>query len=257
MMQKNTYFLKKIQLYAVFLMTVLMSASSAVASQDLVIPKGNQPIVDQAFVFPGRQKQMLTDLLLDFNSKGKAQIGILTLASLNGLGIEELSIKVAEQWKLGSEKGDNGIIILLAPNDKKVRIEVGQGLEGVIPDAYAKRILAEVARPYFKKGLYADGLSATVMQLISYIDKDYAQSGQQIVSADIQEGFPYKALIFFIVFFIVFPILSSLSGSSGRRFGRRGPFIGGYGGGGWGGSSGGGWSGGGGGFSGGGASDGW
>ena len=224
-------------------------------SAEFVVPELSAPIVDEAQVFPERQRQMLTQLLIDFKKSGKAQISILTLNSLMGLTIEEASIRVSDKWKLGTEKQDNGVLILIVPTEKKVRIEVGQGLEGVLPDVVAKRILAEVARPYFKKGFFADGLSATTMQIIRVIDHDFI--GASPIDEDEAKKGNLKFVLLLILFFGVFPALSFLSG--GGRGRRGGPFIGGgYGGGGWGGSSGGGgWSGGGGGFSGGGASDGW
>lgn len=246
----------KIQGALLFILLIQLSALQSWCAE-FVVPELSGPIVDQAQVFPERQRQMLTQLLIDFKKSGKAQISILTLNSLMGLTIEEASIQVSDKWKLGTEKQDNGVLILIVPNEKKVRIEVGQGLEGVLPDVVAKRILAEVARPYFKKGFFADGLSATTMQIIRVIDHDFI--GASPIDEDQSKEGNFKFSLLVILFFGVLPILSFLSrGGRGYRRGG-GPFIGGgYGGGGWGGSSGGGgWSGGGGGFSGGGASDGW
>ncbi len=229
------------------------------AAEKFIVPPLTSPVMDLAQVISGRQEEMLNQLLREFNQRGKAQLTVLTVNSLNGLTIEEASTKVTDQWKLGTEKKDNGILIFVSVQDRKARIEVGQGLEGTIPDVLAKRILADVARPYFKKGFYGDGISAAVMQILKIIDKEFVGN-----SPGVEEDSPIEnnkmIMILLILFMIVFPVLSFLSrisGGGGR--GGWGGTTGGWGGGsGWGGSSGGGgWSGGGGGFSGGGSSDGW
>lgn len=220
------------------------------------VPALTAPVMDLANVIPARQEEMLNQLLRDFNSRGKAQLTILTLDSLNGQSIEDASIKITDQWKLGTEKKDNGILFLIVPQERKVRIEVGQGLEGVIPDVVAKRILADVARPYFKKGLYAEGIYSATTQVLKIVDHEYmGTNGQANVELELPQDRQFW--IFLILFFIVFPFLSFISRKQGfRRGGWGGP--GHWGGGSWGGGGGsGGWSGGGGGFSGGGASDSW
>lgn len=215
--------------------------------------------MDQAGVLSERTQVILTQLLQQANNREKVQLQILTLKSLNDYTIEQASILITDQWKLGSKGKDNGVLLIVVPDEKKARIEVGKGLEGDIPDVIAKRILADVSRPYFKKNQYNEGILAATLEILKIADPEFSLEayGQSLPqSSDQKHNTPI-----FIILIILFVILSKLSGfgGPGRRglggFGGRGGFGGGFGGGGFGG--GGGWSGGGGGFSGGGSSDSW
>ncbi len=216
----------------------------------LNIPELTAPVMDEAGVIGGRAAQFLDHLLREANAREKIQLTILTLPSLDGEPIEQATIKIVDKWKLGKKGKDNGVLFLVVPAERKARIEVGQGLEGDLPDVVAKRILADIARPYFKKGLYADGILAGTVQILKRADPEFSIEGysQQPSAESKQEQLPSWAQILILIALIVIVI-----------FGRFLGFIGGgFGGGGWGGGSGGGgWSGGGGGFSGGGSSDSW
>jgi uncharacterized protein len=224
------------------------------ARAEYQVPELQGPVMDQVGVLPDSFKQQLTELLLDFNRRGKAQIQVLIIDSLQGEVIESLSIRIADQWKLGSKEKDNGILFLISMKERKMRIEVGQGLEGAIPDVYAKRIISDGVRPLFKHKRYSDGVYAGVTSLMRLADKEFADEKQ--LQEQPQPLSMKSNIILFLVFgLFAFVIIAARGGG--------GPFIGGgWGGGGWpgggGGSRGGGsWSGGGGGFSGGGASGDW
>src|SRR6185436_11697064 len=105
------------------------------------------PVMDQAGVLSARESSKLDSYLQSVREKGGPQIGILTIPSLQGQTIEEFSIKVADKWKLGGAKADDGAVIVLSVQDHKVRIEVGQGLEGNVTDLYSKRIIDRVMIP--------------------------------------------------------------------------------------------------------------
>lgn len=238
-----------------FFATVLLCASSAQA--EFKVPALRGPVMDEVGVLRQQDRYDIEALVRDYNSQGKAQIQVLIIDSLQGLEIEDASIKITDAWKLGTEKQDNGILFLIAPNDRRLRIEVGQGLEGALPDAIAKRIISDTVLPLFKSGNLSSGVAVGVYQIISYIDKEYAD--QHIVARPEvaqKKGLPGWAVLL-ILFFLLF-IGRFMPGSSfgGRRRGG-GFYGGGFGGGGFGGGGGGGWSGGGGGFSGGGASGSW
>jgi len=182
--------------------------------------------------------------------------------------IEELSIRLAEKWRIGQKGLDNGIILVVLVDDRKLRFEVGYGLEPVIPDIVAGGIIREAIAPHFRERRYAAGLAAAVQEVYRRIE-----AGPQKAAARKPEGFawPVSGFLFLIV---IVAIMLSMEASRSRRFvGRRGYtagrrgwmgpviFPGGFGGGGggWssGGGSGGGFSGGGGSFGGGGASGSW
>lgn len=221
-----------------------------------VVPPLSAPVVDQAGLFKPNQIQSLNEALKNIYSTGGPQINVLTVKSLNGLSIEDASMEVVKSWKLGTAAKDNGALLMVSLNDRKVRIEVGQGLEGEITDAYSKRIIDNDIIPYFKQGQYGLGIIKGVQGILLHLDKplhlnDYI-TGENLNSFDQQspstsERYSNLILILIIILFVLINFIF------GGRSGRGGGY---YGGGGFGGS-GGGWSGGGGGFSGGGASGSW
>ena len=219
--------------------------------------KFDRPVIDQAKLLSPTAFRTLDNLLRSFSKKSDAQLGVITLTSLEGDSIESVSIKIADLWKLGGEATDKGIFILVAKEDRQVRIEVGQGLEGDIPDAYAKRVVDQYITPAFKQGNFAQGIVTGSAAIISYIDPkfDFKGNSTSAVGSSTQpkkKHWLVQVIMFLLFLFLIFTptgrfilIAMLLSGRGGR-----------YGGGG-GGLGGGGFSGGGGGFSGGGASGSW
>lgn len=216
------------------------------------VPALTGPVVDQPGILSASTRQQLEQVLREVHRNKGPQVQILVLSSLQGLSIEEAAIKVFDQWKLGGEKEDNGVLFLIAPQEKKLRIEVGRGLEGDIPDAVAKRIVSDVVRPYFKQGQFNMGVAQGVQAILYYSKVQVAPSAAVVPdpetgSSSRDEGGPSWSLLIIIVFwvllFIFNPSLALALLFSGR--------------GGRGGGGGGGWSGGGGSSAGGGASGDW
>lgn len=235
---------------------------STAGQSELAIPTLTSAVMDEVGLLNAREESVLNDHIQKVYQKGAAQIQILIIDSLKGHAIEEYSIRVVEQWKLGHEKKDNGVLILIVQKDRKIRIEVGRGLEGAITDLYTKRIIRELISPAFKKGEYALGLELAIDRLgalalkeagVTTDDANADAAAENYEAAP--KGIPWKVIIFLVLFILFFG--GGFGSGSGfrRRSGLGG--LGGFGGGGFGGSSGGGWSGGGGGFSGGGASGDW
>lgn len=226
------------------------------------VPALQARVNDYAKLLPVERAQTLEARLADYEQRSGHQLALLTLPSLHGDAIEDYSIRVAERWKLGHKGKDDGLILIVVPSEHKMRIEVGYGLEGVIPDAVASRVIREIMAPAFKRNDYAGGIEAAFAVLMHTAGggadeaaKNHAREPEDIPWA----AFP-ALLPFFL--FIVIAILSRMFG--GRRRGFFGmPMLpgGGFGGGGFGGGGGGfgggGFSGGGGGFGGGGASGSW
>ncbi|MFN7729793.1 MAG: TPM domain-containing protein [Bdellovibrio sp.] len=220
--------------------------------------------MDQAGVLNPDTVQKLSSLLRKINERDAVQLQVLTLTSLQGEEIEQASIKIVDQWKLGTAKKDNGVLFLIVPTEKKMRIEVGQGLEGDLPDVIAKRIISDVVAPYFREGLFNEGITAGVIEILRRTD---ARAIGEAAPAPLPRE-KKKSGLFWIIIIGVLLFLKQIlfgGGGGGRGFGGRRGFgagLGGFGAGGGfggfgGGSSGGGWSGGGGGFSGGGSSGSW
>lgn len=141
------------------------------------IPTLNQPVVDQANVLSAAEKQNLEQQIRDIYRQGKAQIGIIIVPTTGQEGIFDFAMRVAEQWKLGSAKQDNGLLIAVAVNDHKIHIATGYGLEGVLPDIMVSRIIRNQISPAFKQGQYAQGLQAAVGEIerILNLDPEIAQ----------------------------------------------------------------------------------
>jgi len=107
----------------------------------------------------------LTRTLEEVERKASVEIAVVTVASLEGMTIEDYSVKLAQKWKVGKKGKDNGVIIIVAPKEHKVRIEVGYGLESVLPDGRCGTIIREVITPAFKRGDFAGGIKGAVAQV--------------------------------------------------------------------------------------------
>jgi uncharacterized protein len=215
-------------------------------------------VVDAADIISADDEVILGNKLENIENKSGHQVAVATVPSLEGYDISDYGNRLFRAWKLGDKTKNDGVLVLIAPNERKVRIEVGYGLEGDMTDAISSVIINHDMIPRFKTGDWAGGLSLG----IDDVDKVIGGEGQQIVervqnqsAPDIENWIP---IIIFI--FIVFMILSN--SSRGRRVifvpgGFSSGSGGGFSGGGFSGGGGGGWSGGGGSSGGGGASGGW
>jgi uncharacterized protein len=125
----------------------------------LEVPPLRGPVSDLANVLSEPQRVQLEQRLKAFESQTGHQFALLTLPSLEGDALESYSIRVVEAWRLGDQKKDDGLLLLIAVNDRKVRIEVGYGLEGEITDVFTGRVIREVIAPKFRQGEHAQGIS--------------------------------------------------------------------------------------------------
>ncbi len=246
---------------AVSFSTAVFSATSAHAqSGTFKVPELTGPVVDEAHLYQPDEIAQISALLREIAAQGDVQIQVLTVPNLQGEAIEQASIQVVDKWKIGKKGKDNGVLIMIAEKEHQMRIEVGAGLEGRIPDILAYHIIRRVMRPLFKQGEYAAGTYAGILKVVSYANPKYfkqlQQSGGYPSNVEYQSNapFPITKAIMMILMLIFFGPWGFMAFAGGGMFG--GGFGGGLGGGGFGGF-GGGWGGGGGGFDGGGASGGW
>ncbi len=149
---------------------LLLLGVAAPAADDLVaVPPLKARVTDLTGTLSRDQTVALEADLAQFEKSHGSQIAVLLVPTTRPETIEEFSIRAAETWKLGRKGIDDGILLLVARNDRKLRIEVGRGLEGAVPDAVAKRIVAEVIGPRFKEGDFHGGLKAGVAKLQAVI----------------------------------------------------------------------------------------
>lgn len=151
------------------LVMLMFSITTASAADLQVIPALSSPVADITNTLSAADQQALAQKLSAFAQEKGSQIAVLIVPTTQPEDIAQYSLRAAEAWQIGRDKHDDGVIILLAKNDRKMRIEVGYGLEGAIPDAIAKRIVSDVMAPYFRQGDFTGGLNAAVDQLMALI----------------------------------------------------------------------------------------
>lgn len=203
------------------LLALLLFCCGAPAFADVVVPALTGRVVDQTGTLSSSDQAGLSRALTDFEKRKGSQIAVLIVPTTQPESIEQFSIRVAEAWKIGRSKVDDGAILLVAKNDRKLRIEVGYGLEGALTDVTTKRIIDEVIAPRFKTGDFAGGISAGVDRIIKVIDGEPLPappapsewSGNSDVFEQMFEYAPF--LLFGAIFFggILRTILGRLFGS--------------------------------------------
>jgi len=145
--------------------------TSQLAFAELVaIPELSSRVTDLTQTLSQAEQAQLEQKLAAFEAKKGSQIALLIVPTTQPEDIAQYAIRVVEKWKIGREKVDDGVLVLIAKEDRKLRIEVGYGLEGAIPDLYAKRIISEVISPQFKQGDFYGGLDAGIDKIIGLVD---------------------------------------------------------------------------------------
>lgn len=245
---------------AIVLLSLALNAVAALA-QAPTFPALSGRVVDAASILDAAQRAALEQKLKAHEDKTTDQVVVASVPSLGGGDIEDYANRLYRHWQLGQKDKNNGVLLLVAPNERKVRIEVGYGLEGALTDALSKLIITTAIAPRFKTGDFAGGLNAGVDAIVSILTGDAEEWQRRAkVRSDETSIDPLLALVIFLGLFVL--VVWLVSGGGGPRRAhrtRRGRWItvgvptGGGWGGGW--SGGGGWDGGGG-FSGGGGSSG-
>lgn len=262
---------------AIGLLAALLLALTGQAAFAQEFPKLTGRVVDQANLLDPAAEAALSAKLEGLETRTKRQLVVTTLNSLEGYEISDYGYRLGRHWAIGQDgKGetekDNGVLLIVAPNERKMRIEVGYGLEPVLTDGLSSSIIRNDITPRFKAGDFAGGINAGVDRIVTQLElpadeaAKIASAAQQSRNSD--EGIPFGAIIFvlFLIFFVFLPMMRSMKGGKKYRRGGMGPvIIWGGGGSSWGGGGsgfggggfGGGFGGGGGSFGGGGASGGW
>lgn len=195
---------------SLFASTIVMSSAAARAFE---VPALTGYVNDQAAVLSVDARVRLEERLGEFQSKNGPQFVLLTVESLGGLTVEEFSLKTADAWALGSAEHDDGLLMVIAKRERKVRIEVGRGLEGAIPDAIASRIIREILAPALKRGTFDQGIERAFNALIVRAsgpqrpEPSAAPSRHQSGSETPHKDIAAKMLPLLILFVLFYPML--------------------------------------------------
>ena len=183
-------------------------ASLFLASSALVIPeKPSDYINDYANLLSDSTKQSLRDALANFEKETTNQVVIVTFKSLEEESLEDFSIRLAEKWKIGSKKHDNGIIVLIFEKEHEIRIEVGYGLEGVLPDAVCNKIIRHEMVPAFKEGNFDKGIMNAVNAVISATRGEYKATDDTKSNKSKYDGI-FNIIFLIFILFTIFPFLA-------------------------------------------------
>lgn len=235
------------------LLFILLSIICQFANAQKSLPKPvpARLVVDGANVIAAYDEQELEKKLIALDDSTSNQICVVTVPTLNGEVIEEVANKTFRDWGIGNKKTNNGILVLVALNDRKIRIEVGYGLEGIIPDVVANDIINNNIKPAFRQGNYYGGINAAIDNLSKAAAGEYKVKKHR--HKDSNASSVIESIIIFIVILIVVLVAIIRKGGGGNGgYGRRSnmdlllPLL--FNSGGWGsnsGSSSGGWGGGG------------
>ncbi|HAH32540.1 MAG TPA: hypothetical protein DCL44_09540 [Elusimicrobia bacterium] len=229
-------------LIAVFLAFPVIAGS---AEERAAIPSPGAYVNDSAGVINAETAIKLNGVLADLDVKAKAQVAVLTINSLGGAGVETYAAETYTKWGIGDKQTNRGVLLLVAVRDHKARIEVGYGLEGILPDGLTGSIQDKYLIPYFRKGDYSEGIYQGSLAIASVIAKD---SGVELSAAPLESEpqniapmsagrkiFSFILVVLFVIFairhpFLVFFLLNSMNSRGSGGFGGGGGF-GGFGGG--------------------------
>ena len=212
----------KLLALTLFLMAIVKIANA----NENDLPSYRGYVNDFANIIDSSDELTIENLAQEVDNKTTAQIAVVTISTAKPLTIEQYTVELFEKWGIGKKGKDNGLLILMAANDRAVRIETGYGLEGAIPDAIASRIIKRVMIPQFKQGNLSKGLVLGVNSVAQLIAKEYNISLSGLAGIPVAQPTPVflNFLLTLLLFILIFGMRSGLLfyfliGSNGRRRG--------------------------------------
>lgn len=194
---------------------LLVGAGFSCADEQQVIPRLAARVTDLTSTLDVEQRRRLDARLAAFENAKGSQIAVLIVPTVQPESIEQYALRVVESWKLGRRGVDDGALLLIAKDDRKLRIEVGYGLEGALNDATAKRIISETIGPRFKKGDFYGGIDAGVTAMMQVITGEALPPAARVEGArraDVDDHFEMLLLIGFVLVFVVGGVLRAIFG---------------------------------------------
>jgi uncharacterized protein len=213
--------MRKIKLFGIspfvliilFFLQALLFANNALAQNIIAKPNPATLVTDMAGVLTPEQKQALENKLVAIDDSSSNQIAVVIIPSLDGYPKEEYATKLFREWGIGNKKTNNGVLLLIAINDRQIRIEVGYGLEGAIPDITALNIIDNDIKPAFKAGNYYEGIDQATNNIAKAAVGEYKVAKAKKSKSKSSGGW------FVIVLIIIFVILRSGRGGGGSNIG--------------------------------------
>lgn len=200
-----------------FMLCWAFASATLVARADVAVPPLTSRVVDLTETLSADQTAALERKLKEFEDRKGSQLAVLIVPTTQPETIEQYSLRVAEQWKLGRKKVDDGALLIIAKNDRKLRIEVGYGLEGALNDATSKRIIDEIITPKFRNGDFAGGIADGADRILKVVDGEPLPppkpEGEMPNLSAIGEYFPFLFIIVLVGGGIFRAIFGRLLGS--------------------------------------------
>ena len=186
------------------------------ASAQVAVPPLAGHVTDLTATLTPAQKESLEQTLAAFEARKGSQLAVLLLPTTAPEGIDQYALRVAEQWKIGRAKVDDGAILVVAKDDRTLRLEVGYGLEGALSDIVSKRIISDTIVPRFKQGDYYGGIDAGVAQIIRVVDGEAlpAPASQRTQGPDdLRQMLPFLLIVVLVVGGVLRNTIGKLAGS--------------------------------------------
>ena len=202
----------------IFLLSLFSLLFAFAFAQDFP-EKPNTLVNDYANVLSAEQKQALENKLVTFNDSSSTQIAIAILKSVGDYDINEYTVELGRKWGVGQSGKNNGIMIVVAVGDRKISIQTGYGLEGALPDIYAKRIIDNDIKPNFKAGNYYAGLDESTTSIIKYTRGEYKNDNPKTSS---KKGGSGSIVIIIIIVIVIIIIMRKGGGGGSEVIGGRG-----------------------------------
>jgi len=189
---------------------------SGLASAQVAVPPLAGHVTDLTSTLTPAQKESLEQTLAAFEARKGSQLAVLLLPTTAPEGIDQYALRVAEQWKIGRAKVDDGAILVVAKDDRTLRLEVGYGLEGALSDIVSKRIISDTIVPRFKQGDYFGGIDAGLAQIIRVVDGEAlpAPASKRTQGPDdLRQMFPFLLIVVLVVGGVLRNTIGKLAGS--------------------------------------------
>jgi uncharacterized protein len=190
---------------------------AAVCFAQVAVPELRSPVTDLTNTLTPSQVQALEQKLLAFEQRKGSQVAVLLVPTTQPEEIEQYSIRVVEAWKIGRRGVDDGVLLIVAKDDRAVRIEVGYGAEGALPDVIANRIIQQVIVPRFREGQFYEGIDAAVDRILAVLDGEPLPEPSQRTRPSgegIGQIFPLLLMVVFVVSGILRRLLGGVGGAA-------------------------------------------